>query len=156
MVQNASDDDDSLRPEVYRAICDTPGVTAADIARELDVHYETARYHLDRMAADGTVERHRIGGHLRFFGPAGRYDHVQKAVLVAQEDVSRAHILRVLSRGRPVAVSDMAERIGLSPSTASVHLRRLKRAGLVRRRRRGMWVTYALTGAATRAVRALA
>ncbi len=58
-------------------------------------------------------------------------------------DGSRLGILLACLEG-PVAVGALAERLGLSPSLVSHHLRLLKAARLVRPERRGKQVFYAV------------
>jgi ArsR family transcriptional regulator len=52
--------------------------------------------------------------------------------------------------GVGVCVSDIQRKAGLSPSTASVHLAVLQRAGLVRATRVGQWTYYQRDEAAIR------
>ena len=64
--------------------------------------------------------------------------------LKAMADPTRLRILYVLRDAEELCVGDVTERIGCSQANASKHLAVLKRAGLVRRRRDGMNVFYAL------------
>jgi DNA-binding transcriptional ArsR family regulator len=57
---------------------------------------------------------------------------------------ARAQIVRALSAG-PLAVTDLAAAIGRSRSVVSQHLRVLREEGVVKPRRRGRVVYYALT-----------
>ena len=56
---------------------------------------------------------------------------------------SRLAILETLRAG-PACVSEIAARAGLSQPNASMHLACLEGCGLVRRRRRGQFVEYAI------------
>lgn len=56
---------------------------------------------------------------------------------------SRLAILETLRAG-PACVSEIAARTGLSQPNASMHLACLEGCGLVRRRRRGQFVEYAI------------
>lgn len=68
-------------------------------------------------------------------------DFVAAARAIA--DPTRARILKLLEGGE-LCVCHIQERLGLAQSTASKHLRVLHDAGLVARRREGLWVHYRL------------
>jgi ArsR family transcriptional regulator len=57
----------------------------------------------------------------------------------------RLRILALL-RDREFCVCEVAEVLGLAPSTVSEHLTDLRRTGLVRERKVGRWVHVALSG----------
>lgn len=59
-------------------------------------------------------------------------------------DASRLAILRGLSR-EPMYVELIAERLALSPSTVSFHLKKLEASGLVRAQREQYYTVYSLT-----------
>ena len=59
------------------------------------------------------------------------------AALVA--DPTRARILDELLAGPPMPASALAARVGVAPSTASGHLAKLERAGLITITKRGRW-----------------
>ena len=60
----------------------------------------------------------------------------------------RLRILALLHGGE-LCVCEVAEVLGLAPSTVSEHLTGLRRTGLVRERKVGRWVHVALADAAT-------
>lgn len=55
----------------------------------------------------------------------------------------RIEIVELLKEG-PMCVNALAERLGVSQSAVSQHLRVLKSAGLVRDERKGYWIFYSL------------
>jgi DNA-binding transcriptional ArsR family regulator len=59
-------------------------------------------------------------------------------------DPTRAGLLLELARGGEQRVSDLAERVGLSPSAISHHLHSLRLMRVVRRRRVGRAAYYRL------------
>lgn len=65
------------------------------------------------------------------------------SALQALADGNRLRIVEVLRRGER-CVCEIQEAVGLSQSLLSHHLRALREAGLVRDRREGRWVHYAL------------
>lgn len=157
MVPDAADPHDdatepaaSTRDRVLATIRDDPGATAAHVARTLDVHYSTARHHLDRLAETGEVDRQRTGTGIRHFPAEAEYDPVQKAVLVADRSPTRRQLLAALAKA-PSSVSRLADRLDCCVATVSDHLARLRKAGLVRCERAGRRVVYELAEGADRA-----
>ncbi len=60
---------------------------------------------------------------------------------------TRLHILALLSERSELGAAEISMLAGLSRPLASWHLRRLRRAGLVRQRRQGREVRYSLDAA---------
>ena len=56
-------------------------------------------------------------------------------------DASRLKIV-VACLKKPLAVSDIADKLGLSVSLVSHHLRLLREAGLIETEKRGIWAYY--------------
>ena len=63
--------------------------------------------------------------------------------LRAISEPSRARVISYLGGGER-CVCDLGTALGLSPALASHHLRVLRSSGLIRERRAGRWVYYAL------------
>ena len=63
--------------------------------------------------------------------------------LQAVAEPTRARIVSLLGHGEH-CVCDVGEMLGLSPALVSHHLRTLRASGLLRERRSGRWVFYAL------------
>ena len=63
--------------------------------------------------------------------------------LQAVAEPTRARIVSLLGHGEH-CVCDVGEMLGLSPALVSHHLRTLRASGLLRERRSGRWVYYAL------------
>ena len=65
-------------------------------------------------------------------------------LLRALADETRLRILHLLSRSGELCVCDIEDIIGGPQTKISRHLGYLKRAGLVRARRQGLWMLYSL------------
>lgn len=78
--------------------------------------------------------------------PAPRADVEElTALLKAVADPARLQILHLLRAAvAPVCVCDLTAALGIGQPTVSHHLARLKEAGLVTSRKRGIWAYYAL------------
>ena len=66
-------------------------------------------------------------------------------VLRACADETRLRLLNLLSGGDEVCVCHLVEALGTSQPKVSRHLAYLRRAGLVRDRKDGLWVHYRLS-----------
>ncbi len=55
---------------------------------------------------------------------------------------SRIKILELLKHKGPLGANEMSEKLGITPSAVSQHLKILKHAGLVRNERKGYWIPY--------------
>lgn len=64
-------------------------------------------------------------------------------VMKALSDPNRVKIVKMLQR-RVLCVCEIHEALGIAQSSASKHLRILEEAGLVTRRKEGLWVNYRL------------
>ncbi|MBA3876944.1 MAG: hypothetical protein C0498_08410 [Anaerolinea sp.] len=73
-------------------------------------------------------------------GPSSAVD---VGVLQAIAEPNRARIIELLGHGEH-CVCDVGEALAMSPALVSHHLRVLRAAGLLRERRNGRWVFYAL------------
>ena len=69
----------------------------------------------------------------------------------ALADPTRVRILQQLSR-QVLCVGALAQRLGVTHSAVSQHLRILREAGLVRGEKRGYWVHYSLDAGQIRAI----
>jgi len=73
-------------------------------------------------------------------------DQVAIEMLGALAQEHRIRMFRILVRMGPegMASSDIAQRVGISPTGASFHLKELERAGLVEATRQGRFIRYAI------------
>ena len=76
------------------------------------------------------------------------------ALFAALADPTRLRIIGLLGRGE-VCVCDLHETLKIPQPKASRHLAYLRRAGLVRAEKRGLWVHYRLVDGDTPATRAV-
>jgi len=73
-------------------------------------------------------------------------DETAVTVLSALAQIHRLRIFRLLVKRGPsgLPATEIAERVGISPTSASFHLKELDRAGLLRSTRRGRYIRYAV------------
>lgn len=65
-------------------------------------------------------------------------------VMKALSDPNRVKLVKMLQK-RTMCVCEVQAALGISQPTVSKHLMILERAGLVDRRKEGLWVNYSLT-----------
>ena len=78
---------------------------------------------------------------LHLTGPAINQDDLSALQAIAEPN--RARIIELLGHGEHCGC-DVGNALAMSPALVSHHLRVLRSAGLLRERRRGRWVFYAL------------
>lgn len=72
----------------------------------------------------------------------------------ALADPTRVRVLTALREGE-LCVCELSDALDITQSTLSTHLQVIREAGLVRTRKEGKWVYYALEPAAKRLLRAV-
>lgn len=65
-------------------------------------------------------------------------------VMKALSDPNRVKLVKMLQK-RTMCVCEVQASLGIAQPTVSKHLKILERAGLVDRRKEGLWVNYSLT-----------
>ncbi len=104
------------------------GATVVELAAHLDISWSTASYHLSVLQREGMLASARSGRHRRFFLVGCGVD--RGAIAVSAHPTAQALLAAI--RGSPGATqTDLAAVAGITPSTASWHLKRLAGAGLV-------------------------
>lgn len=66
-------------------------------------------------------------------------------VMKAVSDPNRVKLLKILQQ-KELCVCEIQAALGIAQPTVSKHLKILESAGLVGRRKEGLWVNYTLTG----------
>lgn len=100
---------------------------------------EDVRTALARLYDDPDAAAERLGG----LGPSGTAAEDLAAVAGALANPYRARLLAVLRDGERCGC-ELVAALDAPQSTVSTHLRRLREAGLVARRREGRWGYYRL------------
>lgn len=118
------------RRRIQDAIEGEPGIHFQALARKAGVGRGNLDHHLRKLVAADLVTVRRAPGYTCYF-PKGRLDRrYLDAAHAVRSDGSKA-VLQAVA-GRPGASSrDLAQHLGMAPSTVSYHLKRLETAGLV-------------------------
>ncbi len=139
------------RREVYKHVKRYPGLHLSEIARQLDIPTNHAKYHLRRLENDDMVSSFKEDGYWRFFpradGSVGTRDLVdreEKRLLAMLRRPKPLHIvIHLLSTGEATH-GELTDVLDVAGATAHYHLQRMEDAGLLERRPDGRRVYYAL------------
>ncbi len=132
----------SPRTRARRLIEEYPGLHLRELARQLDMDVRAVQHHLDRLEKKGLVTVLRFGRYKRYFP---RREEHRGEVVDRKDKRILAHLRSPLALGLvvhlivsgPTRLADLSSGVGVGPSTASYHLRRLEGAGIVVRGSQG-------------------
>ncbi|MCH8611583.1 ArsR/SmtB family transcription factor [Arsenicicoccus dermatophilus] len=97
-------------------------------------------------AAEPADPRTELGDLAAAGWPTDRCEEVAASLRAVADPVRLGLLAAIATADGSLCVCALPD-LGVSPSTVSHHLRRLREAGLVRSERRGTWVHYSPTGA---------
>lgn len=129
------------RRAMYRLVCTYPGLHVREVARQMGTSVALVEYHLAILAEHGLVRSERDGNLQRLFAAdapvaRGPFGLLRKRIPL--------HVVLTLLDAGPLAHGKLAERLGLSKSKLSFHLRKMEAVHVVRRGHEG---TYELVDA---------
>ena len=108
---------DPTRREIYLLVRESPeGMTASEVAGQVDLHANVARHHLDKLAAGGhmVVDVHAAGGAGR---PSKRYRAAHQEMMlefpVRHDDLLGTLLGRALTRLPADEAAALAEEVGV-------------------------------------------
>lgn len=124
--------DHRTRRAIVAAVAARPGVTLADLVRELGAPRTVLHYHL-RVLLEGRALVARQEGRRRLlFAPEDTPDPLESALALALRDATRTRIVDALCEGAATQ-RGIAEATGIARRLVCYHLRCLERDGLARR-----------------------
>ncbi len=129
------------RRKIYEAVRKNPGIHLRELQRLTGLAMGQLEYHLDLLERVGLVRSRKQGRYRRYF-PADSEDD-PNLVGIVRSRVGRA-ILEYLLGVPRANHEEIAEAVGVSPSTLTWHMKRLADAGIVERRKAGRHTYYAL------------
>ncbi len=119
------------RQRLYDTIEQNPGIHLKALARAADSPRQSSEYHVRRLAREGLVQIKVENGYTCIW-PAGRFDRKVTAAVPYVKAKGAQQVMLAIARG-PLAVGEVAQRTGLSPSTVSYHVKALDGSGLIER-----------------------
>jgi predicted transcriptional regulator len=118
------------RRMIYRHIVRHPGLHLRELERRLNVSLGDLRYHLDRMEKAGHITTQFDGYRKTYFATRGFFVQDKAVLALLRQGSPRSLILHLM--GRSVApFEELRKVLGVSKSTLSFHLKKLRRAGVV-------------------------
>lgn len=140
------------RTAIYDHIRAHPGIRLGTLAEDLGVNRGTLRYHLGRLQEFGMVAAAAVGGQTGYFENRQRYSPLEAKVFIHLKNPNTREILFTLLEEPGASRHELAERLGITASSVSWHLRRLSGDGVVSREGTGGEVRYFLSDEAVAVV----
>jgi DNA-binding transcriptional ArsR family regulator len=130
------------REALYALILQQPGISLQSLGESSGLSRTAVIHHLRLLEQQHLVVSKRVGRSRHYFENGGRYGHDQKdAYAILQNGRSKA--VAEFVRHHPGAMQKaLCEALGIQPSIAHWHVRRLAEAGIVEAVRRGRTVAY--------------
>ena len=109
------------REQIFGYISSHPGSHLRKIARELDIRLSTLRYHLDHLEKSGLVVSQKQNN-LKIYFASGKLKPEEKALTQLLQQKRFRDIILVLIESPGSTFSQIAQRLSMSPSTASKYI----------------------------------
>ncbi|MDD3856855.1 MAG: winged helix-turn-helix transcriptional regulator [Methanoculleus sp.] len=123
------------RTAIYDHVRAHPGIRLGTLAEDLGINRGTLRYHLGRLQEFGMIATGTVGGRTGYFENRQKYSLLEEKVLIHLRNPNTREILAILLESPGASRRELAERLGITASSVSWHLRRLKNDGIVFRER---------------------
>lgn len=137
---------EGTRGRIYDWVLDHPGCHFLQVVSEPGMHPGTTQYHLRVLERTGLVRSVRTGHRRRYWVTGQAPDPQQVANAWGQEP----HVPTLLALARQGTVcTEAGPAIGHSRQTATYHLKRLAKAGLLTEERNGHYRVFRLQPEAT-------
>lgn len=131
----------SRRSQLYELVRTEPGIHLSDLVRRSGLGWGAALYHLGVLEKNRMLVAHDEGGFKRYFANGMHRPQEMQRLVALRHGAAKALFEAVVTApGR--SGRELAEHLGLSPSTLARASERLEEAGLVRRERAGRRVLY--------------
>lgn len=130
------------RRRIYDYIRQVPGIHLRALQRELAMPLGTLEYHLYQMEREGLLVT-REDGRFKGYFPADELDRRDRDYLYYLRQEMPRRIALEVAHEPGVSFQNLAQRLPISPSTLSFHLKKLLKAGMVAEAQMGREKTYA-------------
>ncbi|WP_198003773.1 winged helix-turn-helix transcriptional regulator [Methanococcoides burtonii] len=141
-VRRSNTLDNLNRKKLYGFIQSRSGAYFNEIVKRTGLNRGTVRYHVDVLETQHMIVSHKVNGKIRYFQNGSTYDEKEKTVIAGlRDDIDRRIVLEILNNGCNTNGA-LAERIGVSASTMSWHIRRLMEQEIVRGDKEGCYTIY--------------
>ena len=125
-------DENRNRRCLFRYIVDHPGVTAADMAKDLGINMGTIRYHLFILSLNHKVIIHRDDTKfLRYFKNSGAYTDSEKDLVSMIRRKPLQKIIHVLIEKQKLSGPDLAKELNISDTAVYRHIAELQENDII-------------------------
>jgi len=141
------------RTAIYDHICAHPGIRLGALIQDLGTNRGTVRYHLGRLQEFGMIATAAVEGQTGYFENRQNYSALETRVLIYLRNPTTQEILAILLESPAASRQELAQRLGITASSVSWHLQRLKADGIILQEKTGGDVRYSLSGESARVIR---
>jgi len=125
------------RRKIYELIRKSPGIHFREIERRLNIAVGNLQYHLYYLEKKNLIRSEQDGEYTRYYPKDCKLDEIDKKILSFLRRRTARRILIYLLTNPNANNKEIAQGIGLSPSTISWHLNKLVEAKIVERKKEG-------------------
>ncbi len=141
MIMN---DEPEKRKNIYEMIRGSPGIHLRELERRLDISLGNLQYHLNYLEKKNLISRTRDEEYIRFFIINKLESKEDIPILSLLRRQGCRHILINLLQCPFMTNKELAEMLELAPSTISWHLRKIDKAGVLTKEKKGREVRFSV------------
>ncbi|MFQ6106395.1 MAG: winged helix-turn-helix transcriptional regulator [Thermoplasmata archaeon] len=131
------------RKRIYDHVSRYPGTYLREIQKELGLEMGVLEYHLNYMERKGLLSS-EIDGRLRRFYVRREIAFPDRRILgLMRQRVPRRIAIRAMLESE-VSFEDLREEVGISKSTLSFHLKKMRSLGILQEKREGRKTFYSI------------
>ena len=132
-----------LRREIYRLVCETPGLYFFELSSELTAPHGTVNWHLRKLEEANLIKSTKFGGKRVYFSRTLRPEDVEKAFVVLKHSTARKIFMHIINNEK-CHQTLIARALGIHHDTVRHHTLRMETAGLVESFKDGRKTCYRL------------
>ena len=131
------------RRRIFDYISNNPGVHLRKIAREINIHLSTLRYHLDYLETKGLISS-QTEANLKIYFASGKLKTYEKKIAPLLQQKRFRDIVVMILEFEDLTSSQIAEKLSINPSTASKYINILEKNGILSHEKIGREKKYRL------------
>ncbi|MFW9851777.1 MAG: winged helix-turn-helix transcriptional regulator [Candidatus Thorarchaeota archaeon] len=132
-----------LRREIYRLVCETPGLYFFELSSELTAPHGTVNWHLRKLEEANLIKSTKFGGKRVYFSRTLRSEDVEKAFVVLKHLTARK-IFAFILNNEGCHQTQIARALGIHHDTVRHHTSRMEQAVLLESFKIGRKTCYKL------------
>lgn len=134
----------ATRKTLFEHVQSSPGIHFSQLKRDLDMETGLLQYHLRELERYGVLESEERQGKRRVFVASELGDEERAILSMLRYETTRSILLFLLREGT-ARNGDIAETVGVAPSTVTWHVSNLIDEGIVEAVSEGRATTYRVT-----------